>query len=51
VDPGLWLRIESFSLMQALVYLSGRLKDEFGVRFVQLRLARAGRASKRRSWT
>lgn len=38
VDGALWLRIESFSLMQALVYLAGRLSDEFDVRFVQLRL-------------
>jgi DNA polymerase III subunit epsilon len=38
VDASLWLRVESFSLMQALVYLAGRLSDEFDVRFVQLRL-------------
>lgn len=38
VDSAIWLRIESFSLMQALVYLAGRLLDEFDVRFVQLRL-------------
>jgi DNA polymerase-3 subunit epsilon len=38
VDSAIWLRIESFSLMQALVYLAGRLLDEFNVRFVQLRL-------------
>lgn len=38
VDGALWLRIESFSLIQALVYLTGRLSDEFEVRFVQLRL-------------
>ncbi len=38
VDAGAWLRIESYSLLQSLVYLSQRLQDEFGVRFVQLRL-------------
>ena len=38
VNPVLWLKVESFSLLQALVYLSGRLADEFAVRFVQLRL-------------
>ncbi len=38
VDQGAWLRIESYSLLQSLVYLSARLHDEFGVRFVQLRL-------------
>jgi len=38
LDPTLWLKVESFSLLQALVSLSGRLADEFSVRFVQLRL-------------
>jgi DNA polymerase-3 subunit epsilon len=38
LDGGLWLKVESFSLLQALVYLAGRLADEFEVRFVQLRL-------------
>ena len=47
VDGGLWLRIESFSLIQALAYLGGRLSDEFDVRFVQLRLQpAAGSAGK-----
>ena len=39
VDPSLWLNVESFSLLQALVYLAGRLGDEFGVRVLHLRLA------------
>ncbi|GLS14957.1 exonuclease domain-containing protein [Hydrogenophaga electricum] len=39
VDAALWLRVESFSLMQALAYLAERLAGEFGVRFVQLRLS------------
>lgn len=38
VAPSVWLRVESFSLLQSLVYLADRLKDEFGIRFVQLRL-------------
>ncbi|MGS5086667.1 exonuclease domain-containing protein [Hydrogenophaga sp. A37] len=38
IDPALWLKVESFSLLQALVCLAGRLGDEFSVRFVQLRL-------------
>ena len=46
VDAGLWLKVESFSLLQAVVYLAGRLKDEFGVKFVQLRLATASSAGK-----
>ena len=39
VDATLWLKVESFSLLQALTYLTGRLADEFEVRFVQLRLS------------
>ncbi len=47
VNPVLWLKVESFSLLQALVYLSGRLAEEFAVRFVQLRLdLAAGSAGK-----
>ncbi|MDM7941316.1 MAG: exonuclease domain-containing protein [Hydrogenophaga sp.] len=41
VNPALWLKVESFSLLQVLVYLAGRLADEFSVRFVQLRLDHA----------
>ena len=41
VDGAVWLKVESFSLLQALVYLAGRLADEFEVRFVQLRLSQA----------
>jgi DNA polymerase III subunit epsilon len=42
VDPALWLRVDSFSLLQALSYLASRLVDEFDVRFLQLRLKTAG---------
>ncbi|WP_137895309.1 exonuclease domain-containing protein [Ramlibacter sp. 2FC] len=38
----LWLRVDSFSLLQALVYLAGRLFEEFGLRHVELRLGPAG---------
>jgi DNA polymerase-3 subunit epsilon len=41
VDAALWLKVESFSLLQAISYLSGRLVDEFDVKFLQLRLAPA----------
>ena len=41
VDQSLWLKVESFSLLQALAYLAGRLADEFEVRTVQLRLGPA----------
>lgn len=47
VDASLWLKVESFSLLQALTYLAGRLADEFEVRYVQLRLeAASGSAGK-----
>jgi DNA polymerase III subunit epsilon len=42
VDPGLWLRVDSFSLLQALIYLAGRLVDEYGFKWLRLRLAAAG---------
>jgi DNA polymerase-3 subunit epsilon len=42
IDPQLWLKVDSYTLLQALAYLSTRLVDEFEVRFLQLRLARAG---------
>lgn len=42
VDEALWLKVDSYTLLQALVYLGTRLVDEFEVRFLLLRLARAG---------
>ncbi|MCX7659132.1 exonuclease domain-containing protein [Caldimonas sp.] len=42
VDATVWLRVDSFSLLQALAYLAGRLVDEYQVRYLQLRLAPAG---------
>jgi len=42
VDEGLWLRVESFSLIQALAYLANRLAEEFAVRRVVLRLTASG---------
>ncbi len=51
VDAALWLRVDSFSLLQALVYLAGRLADEYEVRTVMLRLAEAsGRARLDLAW-
>jgi DNA polymerase-3 subunit epsilon len=37
-DAQLWLRIESYSILQALLYLAGRLQASFGVESVLLRL-------------
>jgi DNA polymerase-3 subunit epsilon len=42
VDASLWLEVDSFSLLQALAYLAGRLHDEYEIRLVQLRLQAAG---------
>ena len=42
VDRALWLEVDSYSLLQALVCLAGRLAAEHEVRLVTLRLARAG---------
>ena len=39
VDATLWLRVDSFSLMQALACLAARLADEFGIGLVELRLS------------
>jgi DNA polymerase-3 subunit epsilon len=51
VDATLWLRVDSFSLLQALVYLADRLVDEYEVRMVSLRLAEAsGRARLDLAW-
>jgi len=41
VDPALWLKVDSFSLLQALLYLAGRLVDEHGIKLLQLRLVKA----------
>nr|WP_130430866.1 exonuclease domain-containing protein [Rivibacter subsaxonicus] len=42
VDAALWLQLDSYSLLQALVFLAGRLVEDHGVRLLRLRLARAG---------
>ena len=41
-DASVWLKVESFTLLQALTYLAGRLVDEFDVKFLQLRLQQTG---------
>ncbi len=42
VDTKLWLKVESFSLLQALVHLAGRLYEDCHVDTVQLRLQENG---------
>jgi DNA polymerase-3 subunit epsilon len=46
VDSTLWLKLDSFSLLQTLSYLAQRLRDEFDLKTLGLRLAlgEAGRA-------
>ncbi len=52
VDATLWLQVDSFSLLQALACLAGRLIDEYEVRVLQLRLQAAGtRAQLDLVWT
>jgi len=45
VDATLWLKVDSYSLIQALSHLAGRLADEYGVQRLQLRLAAGGEAA------
>jgi DNA polymerase-3 subunit epsilon len=39
VDTKVWLKVDSYGVLQVLNYLSRRLFDEFSLRFVQLRLS------------
>ena len=43
IDPDVWVKVDSFSLLQAIGYLVSRLSDEFEVREVRFRLTSAGR--------
>lgn len=43
LDPELWLKVDSYSLIQAMNYLASRLKESFGIRLLRFRLAPAGR--------
>jgi DNA polymerase-3 subunit epsilon len=43
IDDGLWVKVDSFSLIQALTYLSSRLKGELEAREVRFRLQAEGR--------
>ena len=52
VDAALWLKVDSFSLSQALAYLAGRLVDAYEVKPLRLRLKAAGpRAQLDLVWT
>ena len=47
VDATLWLKVDSFSLLQALACLAGRLADEYDIKLVQLRLGPADASGQR----
>ena len=42
-DEGLWIKADSYTLVQALSYLAGRLQNEVGVRELSFHLARHAR--------
>ncbi len=42
VDESIWLKVDSYSLMQAVTYLAGRLREEFGIREIRFGLESAG---------
>jgi DNA polymerase-3 subunit epsilon len=43
LDDSLWIKADSYTLVQALTYLAGRLKHEHEVREIRFNLARHGR--------
>ncbi len=43
IESDLWIKVDSHSLLQGISYLAARLKEEFGVREIRLRLGRSGR--------
>ena len=43
VDQTVWIKVDSFSLIQALTYFASRLADEYAVRDVRFRLGAEGR--------
>jgi DNA polymerase-3 subunit epsilon len=42
VAGDLWVRVDSFALVQGLTYVAGRLRDEYGVRELRFRAAPSG---------
>jgi len=52
LDASIWLKVDSFSLTQALDYLAMRLVEEFDIKFFRLRLKASGnRAQLDLIWT
>jgi DNA polymerase-3 subunit epsilon len=42
VDESLWIRVDSFAFVQALAFLAARLREEYGVRSLALRVRASG---------
>jgi DNA polymerase-3 subunit epsilon len=42
-DAGLWMRVDSFALIQAITFLASRLQDHYEIRELRLRLAAEGK--------
>lgn len=42
VEPDVWVKVDSFGVLQVLLYLANRLVDEFDVRYLQLRTQALG---------
>jgi len=43
VPESIWIKVDSFALVEMLSYLAGRLREDYGVRSVGLRAAESGR--------
>jgi DNA polymerase-3 subunit epsilon len=43
IDESVWIKVDSFSLIQALTYLASRLVDEYEIREIRFRLGSEGR--------
>ena len=42
VSDAIWIKVDSFALVEALAYLAGRLREDYGVRSIGLRAAANG---------
>jgi DNA polymerase-3 subunit epsilon len=43
IDEDLWIRVDSFSLLQAITFLASRLQDHYGIREMRFGLSAEGR--------
>ncbi len=46
LDVELWVKVDSFSLIQIVTYLAGRLQEAFAIQLLRLRLSREGRLAR-----